>query len=75
MLENHLLAIQKAYEDTMYAHMAQRERDIKLSSLMTKMEAEFKIPLFYNNKFEENNKIVMVLYRKLSMSRKLSKVE
>lgn len=51
--------------------LEQERKDIQLSGLMTEMEREFKIPLIRDAEYERENKDVIVLYRKISKSRKL----
>lgn len=48
-----------------------QRKDIRLSKLMTEMEREFGIPILKNEEWEKNNKSVVALYRKISMSRSL----
>jgi len=42
-----------------------------LSKLMTKMEKEFDIPYLNNEKWNQDHKEVIELYRKISNSRKI----
>ncbi|GMA66262.1 hypothetical protein NZD89_28845 (plasmid) [Alicyclobacillus fastidiosus] len=44
-------------------------RDRNLSQLMNKMKHDFHIPPFQSDEWEQNNKDVITLYRKISMSR------
>jgi hypothetical protein len=46
-------------------------RDKQLSRLMTEMERKYKIPLLQTPEWESNNRKVIALYRKISMSRDL----
>ncbi|MCJ8223672.1 hypothetical protein [Bacillus paralicheniformis] len=48
-----------------------KKRDIQLSQLMTELERVFNIPILRNPVWEEKNKPVIALYRKISMSREL----
>lgn len=51
--------------------LEQDRKDIQLSALMTEMERIFKIPILKEEQYETENKDVIALYRKISMSRKL----
>ncbi|MDT3418190.1 hypothetical protein QO009_004115 [Brevibacillus aydinogluensis] len=64
-----LAEIQKEYENIMGSEMSNYEKDKKLASLMTEMEREFRIPMIQDKEWEEKNKAVIAMYRKLSMSR------
>ena len=46
-------------------------RNSMLSKLMTKMEKEFDIPYLNNEKWNQDHKEVIELYRKISNSRKI----
>jgi hypothetical protein len=46
------------------------QKDIQLSALMIEMEQIFKIPMLRNKEYEQKNRTVISLYRKISMSRK-----
>lgn len=69
---NELREFEKEFQDILKREDLEQERkDIQLSGLMTEMEREFKIPLLQEDEFERENKDVIGLYRKISMSRKL----
>lgn len=46
-------------------------RDRLLSDLMDFVKAEFNIPLMQNPEWEQQNKAVIAMYRKISMSRSI----
>ena len=46
-----------------------RTRNIKLSSLMSKMEFDFQIPALNDEKYNQENKEVIELYREISNAR------
>ena len=48
-----------------------RQRESRLSELMTEMEGVFKIPMLKNTTWEKENPQVIELYRKVSDSRNL----
>ncbi|MCY9399756.1 hypothetical protein MOF38_08125 [Bacillus haynesii] len=62
---------QKQYEDIIHSASSEKIKDEKLTSLMTELEKEFCIPMLKNPKWERNNKKVIALYRKISMTRTL----
>ncbi|MEC0723107.1 hypothetical protein P8882_23165 [Bacillus haynesii] len=62
---------QKQYEDIIHSASSEKIKDEKLASLMTELEKEFCIPMLKNPKWERNNKKVIALYRKISMTRTL----
>lgn len=45
------------------------ERDKAIAELMSEMEKAFRIPMIRNQEWEQENRKVIALYRKLSMSR------
>ena len=44
-------------------------RDRQLAELMTEMEKQFNIPMLRNETWEKENRTVIALYRKISLSR------
>ena len=61
--------IEREYEEIMHSELSDYDKDRKLAALMTEMEMEFSIPLLQDTGFEQNNKAIIAMYRKLSMSR------
>lgn len=61
---------QKQYEDIIHSAFSEKTKDEKLANLMTELEKEFCIPILKDSKWENNNKKVIALYRKISMTRK-----
>jgi len=59
------------YENILHSDVSERHKDIAFSNLMTEMEQAFKIPMKRNEAWEQKNRPVIALYRKISMSRKL----
>lgn len=49
--------------------MTKQDRNIKLATLMTKMEVQFKIPALNSEKFNAENKEIIALYREISNAR------
>ena len=61
----------KRYEEIIHSNLSSNRKAVKLADLMTELEAEFKIPMVRNEKWEQENRAVIALYRKISMSRDL----
>jgi hypothetical protein len=59
------------YEAIIHSNLSSNRKAVKLADLMTELEAEFKIPMVRNEKWEQENRAVIALYRKVSMSRDL----
>lgn len=59
------------YESLINSNKSNNEKSHKISELMTEMEKEFEIPILKNHEWEEENKAVTALYRKMSISRDL----
>lgn len=59
------------YESLIKSNKSNNEKSHQLSELMTEMEKEFEIPILKNQEWEEENKAVTALYRKMSISRDL----
>lgn len=65
-----LASINEEYERTLHSDLNDYEKAVKYGELMTTMEYVFNVPILKNEEWERNNKAVISLYRKLSMSRK-----
>jgi len=61
----------KDYEKILLSKQSKDEKALKFSALMTEMERTFKIPIIQNKQYEQSNKSIIALYRKISMSRSL----
>lgn len=59
------------YETIIQESFSDEQKDKMLASLMTEMEQAFNIPMLRNEAWEAENRDVIALYRKVSMSRKL----
>ena len=64
-----LKEINNRYEEIIHSDRPEDIKTNQLSMLMTYMEGEFSIPMLRNPKWESNNRKVIALYRKISMSR------
>lgn len=62
-----LSEINKRYEEIMQSDDQNKCRH--LADLMTEMERHYKIPMLQNEEWEKENKAVIAMYRKISMSR------
>lgn len=58
------------YKEIMESNLSDHEKSIEYAKLMTIMEKVFNIPLLQDKEYERNNKAVISLYRKISISRK-----
>jgi len=68
-MKEYLAKIQREYDFIVHSDLDQYEKDKRLAELMTTMEKEFCIPLLRDEKWESENRAVITLYRKLSLSR------
>ena len=59
------------YESILQSNLTDNQKSREYANLMTDMEKEFKIPALKDEDWEKNNKSVVALYRKISMSRNL----
>ncbi len=57
------------YENIMHSNFSNDEKVHKLANLMTQMEGRFSIPMLKNQEWENENRKVIALYRKISRSR------
>lgn len=66
---NKLHYFNQIYENIMHSDASQEEKDRQLARLMTELEKVFNIPVLRDPEWEKENKAVVALYRKVSMSR------
>jgi len=66
-----LSQINQAYEEIILGNTREPFRSRKLADLMDEMEREYKVPAKRNEAWENKNRAVIALYRKISMSRDL----
>lgn len=59
------------YENIMFSDESPDEKDRQLARLMSELERQYKIPIIRDPEWEKQNKPVVALYRKVSMSRSL----
>lgn len=59
------------YENIMFSDESLEEKDRQLARLMSELERQYKIPIIRDPEWEKQNRAVIALYRKISMSRTL----
>lgn len=68
---NTLTSHNKRYEDILHSDLSSDKKDKLLAELMTELEGTYKIPMLRNEAWEKENRAVIALYRKVSLSRSL----
>lgn len=58
------------YEKILHGAGSDEYKGALYANLMTDMESEFKIPMIRDEAWEKENRAVIALYRKISLSRK-----
>ncbi len=66
-----LADVNREYESIMRADISPYDRSYRLAKLMTLMEREFRIPALQDAAWEAQNRAVIAMYRKISMSREI----
>lgn len=61
--------INQIYENIIHSKLANDVKDQQLAELMTAMEKEYSIPLLRDQEWENQNRKVIAMYRKISESR------
>lgn len=64
-----LCTINQLYDEIIHSNRTNNQKSIKLARLMSEMEKKFNIPMIRNDEWEKNNKAVISVYRKISLSR------
>ncbi|KZE66870.1 hypothetical protein AWM68_20070 [Fictibacillus phosphorivorans] len=64
-----LVQYNQRYEEIIHADWPRDKKDKKLAELVTEMEQVYQIPMLRNEEWERENKRVIALYRKVSLSR------
>ena len=64
-----LKEINQEYENIIHSNLSNDKKSHKLARLMTQMEGEFSIPMLRNQEWENQNRKIIALYRKISRSR------
>lgn len=66
-----LKALNDRYEDILHSNLTDDQKAVKFGLLMSELERIYRIPMIRNAEWEQENKSVIALYRKISMSRNL----
>jgi hypothetical protein len=66
-----LSQLNHAYEEIIHGEAREPFRSRKLADLMDEMERSYKVPALRNEVWESQNRSVIALYRKISISRAL----
>lgn len=66
-----LKEINADYEKVLQSDLSSREKTKKYVELMNELERTYKVPALKDETYERENKKVIALYRKISMSREL----
>lgn len=70
-MPNKLPFYNQIYENIMFSDQSRDEKDRQLARLMSELERQYKIPIIRDPEWEKQNRSVIALYRKISMSRAL----
>lgn len=68
---NRLYYLNEIYESILHSDLTDKEKNRQFARLMTDMEREFNIPIIKDVEWEKENKAVIALYRKISLSRNI----
>jgi hypothetical protein len=65
-----LSEINADYENILHStSLTNYKKAVKFSDLLTEMEGSYNVPMLRNQEWENQNKAVIALYRKISLSR------
>lgn len=64
-----LKEINADYENVLHGNLSSQEKTTKYVELMNELERTYKVPAIKDETYERENKKVIALYRKISMSR------
>lgn len=70
-MPNKLPFYNQIYENIMFSDDTRDEKDRQLARLMSELERQYNIPIIRDPEWEKQNRSVIALYRKISMSRAL----
>lgn len=71
MVIRSLFEINKEYENIHFSQLTEHQKTTKYSQLMTEMEQMYKIPILKDKSWEKENRPIIAMYRKISLSRKI----
>lgn len=66
-----LKEINDKYETILHSNLSQDKKDKAFADLMTTMEQTFNIPMLRKSEYEADNRKIIAMYRKISMSRSI----
>jgi hypothetical protein len=66
-----LTQINDHYEQVLNLNLNECDKDIEYARLMNEIESDYKVPMIRNEGWENKNKKVISLYRKISISRSI----
>jgi hypothetical protein len=66
-----LTELNDRYEQILHSDLSDDQKSVKFGLLMTEMECIYKVPMLRNAEWEQDNRAVIALYRKISISRDL----
>jgi hypothetical protein len=71
-----LAEINADYESILHSSsLTNYRKAVKFADLLTEMEGSYKVPMLRNPEWEKQNKPVIALYRKISLSRAIDDEE
>lgn len=70
-MDKSLKYFQNEYEKLLHSDLTDQQKGIKYGSIMTEMEQVFHIPMIRDKAWEQENRKVIALYRKIAKSRRL----
>lgn len=70
-MPNKLPFYNQIYENIMFSDDPRDEKDRQLARLMSELERRYNIPIVRDPDWEKQNRAVIALYRKISLSRSL----
>lgn len=71
MVIKSLFEINKEYENIHFSQLSEHQKTTKFSQLMTEMEQMYKVPILKDEYWEKENRSIIAMYRKISLSRTL----
>ncbi|KAA0940156.1 hypothetical protein FQ087_22110 [Sporosarcina sp. ANT_H38] len=66
-----LIEFNQRYEEILFSSDSNDAKSLRYAELMTELEKTFHIPMLKNEDWEQKNRKVIALYRKISLSRQL----
>lgn len=71
MTKSTLAWFNNEYEKVLHSGLSDSQKSMEYGNLMTEMEQEFKIPMMKDQEWENENRTIIALYRKIAKSRDL----